>query len=49
MCRFERHRVTACQMNQNHPPDLVVKLLGGGRWGVDVTYGCHQVERFNTG
>lgn len=49
MCRFERHEVTACQMNQNHPPDLMAALLSGVRWEAEVTRGRQQVERCNTG
>ena len=38
-----------CKLNEEDPPDLVATLANGIRWGVEVTQGHQQVERFNTG
>ena len=38
-----------CKLNENDSPDLVATLANGIQWGVEVTQGHQQVERFNTG
>lgn len=38
-----------CNLNNEDPPDIVATLANGFRWGVEVTQGHQQVERFNTG